>query len=134
MRGLCLLDGDNRDEPDSEAVAAGLAVLRWRRYEIENYLLHPDAIARFLDFPLMEPQVHQAFARQVPQGTDLFGDHVALSRIKASDEFLLPLLRDVDKDTPKGDLYLLAARMRADEIHPEVREKLDRIAESLNPQ
>ncbi len=135
MRGLCLLDGDNRDEPDSETAAAGLEVLRWRRHEIENYLLQPDAIVRFVGFPplLMEPRVREAFAKQVPRGTELFGDHVSLVRVKASDEFLRPLLNDVGKNTPKRDLHFLAAEMREDEIHPEVREKLDRIAEALNP-
>lgn len=133
MRGLCLLDGDNRNEPDGETAKAGLEVLRRRRYEIENYLLQPDAIARFTGFPLTEPQVRQAFAKQVPQSTDLFGDHVSLVRVKAGDEFLLPLLRGIERSTPKRDLYLLAAEMREDEIHPEVREKLDRIAEALAP-
>ena len=133
MRALCLLDGDNRDEPDEEVKRAGLVVLRWRRYEIENYLLQPEAIKRFLDFPLMGSQVEEGFWKQVPRGTDLFGDHVSLVRVKASDEFLVPLLEKLDKSTPKRDLYLLAAVMKADEIHPEVREKLDRIAESLNP-
>ena len=53
-------------------------------------------------------------------------------RVKASTEFLVPLLEDLES-TPKRDLYLLAAAMRVEEIHPEIREKLDRIAESLNP-
>ena len=68
-----------------------------------------------------------------PAGTDLFGDHVALVRVKASDEFLVPLLEHLGDSTPKSDLYLLAALMTKDEIHPEVGEKLDRIAELLNP-
>ena len=103
----------NRDEETSRA---GLVVLRWRRYEIENYLLQPEAIKRFANFPLVEKSVEEAFWRQVPRGTDLFGDHVSLVRVKASDEFLVPLLAP----TPKRDLYLLAAAMRPDEIHPEV--------------
>jgi hypothetical protein len=37
----------------------------------------------------------------------------------------------LDRPTPKKDLYLLAARMTPAEIHPEVREKLDRLAEAL---
>lgn len=75
------------------------------------------------------PLVEEAFWRQVPPGTDLFGDHVSLVRVKASGEFLLPLLEDVGKSTPKKELYMLAATMNEDEIHPEIREKLDRIAE-----
>ena len=68
-----------------------------------------------------------------PPGTDLFGDHVALVRVKASHEFLIPLLETINIPMPKRDLYLLAAKMRAAEIHPDVREKLDRIAAELNP-
>ncbi len=70
---------------------------------------------------------------QVPRGTDLFGDHVSLVRVKASTEFLGPLLESFGKYTPKKDLYQLATLMKEDEIHPEIKEKLDRIAESLNP-
>ena len=133
IRALCLLDGDNRDEPDDETTDAGLVVLRWRRYEIENYLLQPDAIRRFAfpDLPLMGRQVDAAFWKQAPPGTDLFSDHVSLTRIKASDEFLVPLLEEMKRPTPKRDLYLLAEKMTADEIHPEVIEKLDRLAEVL---
>ena len=131
IRGLCLLDGDNRDEPDDETTSAGLNVLRWRRYEIENYLLQPDSIARFVVLPLLQNQVREAFWRHVPPGADIFGDHVALTRIKASEEFLVPLLHDAGLKTPKRDLHLLAATMEETEIHPEITEKLDRIAESL---
>ncbi len=133
IRGLCLVDGDNRDEPDQETTNAGLKVLRWRRYEIENYLLHPESIARFVYFPLMQSRIDKEFWRQVPRGTDLFGDHVALTRIKASDEFLIPLLNSVGENVRKRDLFLLAAVMRESEIHPEIREKLNAIADSLNP-
>lgn len=138
LRAVCLLDGDNRDEPDEETTRAGLVVLRWRRYEIENYLLQPGAIARFaaMGFPLIGPPVEagvdEGFWRQVPRGTDLFGDHVSLVRVKASDEFLVPLLERLERPMPKKDLYLLAAAMNHDELHPEVTEKLDRIADALS--
>ena len=46
IRGLLLLDGDNRSLPDRELIANGLLIVRWHRYEIENYLLVPDAIKR----------------------------------------------------------------------------------------
>ena len=133
MRALCLLDGDNLARPDEETTFAGLVVLRWSRYEIENYLLQPEAIKRYVDFPLLESKVDEEFWKQVPPATDLFGDHVSLVRIKASTEFLVPLLENVGRSTPKKDLYLLANAMNKDEIHPEVHEKLDRIANSLNP-
>ena len=74
LRAVCLLDGDNRDEPDEETTRAGLVVLRWRRYEIENYLLQPLAIVRFAvaGFSLMRPRVeagvNEEFWKQVPAG------------------------------------------------------------------
>ena len=137
LRAVCLLDGDNRDEANEETTRAGLVVLRWRRYEIENYLLQPCAIERFASMgfppsgPLLKTEVYEEFWQQVPRGTDLFGDHVALVRVKASNEFLVPLFERLARPTPKKDLYLLAAAMRDDELHPEVIEKLDRIAEGL---
>jgi len=132
LRGVCLLDGDNRDEPDSEMTRAGLRVLRWKRYEIENYLLIPAAIKRYVSaLPLFEAKVDKEFGKQVPTGTDLFSDHVSLVRVKGSDEFLVPLLEEAGKPTPKKDLYLIAAVMSPEEIHPEVKEKLDEISSAI---
>lgn len=133
IRALCLLDGDMRDEPESEALSCGLQVSRWRRYEIENYLLQPSAIARFLEDSEAAKRTAVEFWQLVPQGTDLFGDHVALVNVKASDGFLVPLFEKVDRPTPKYDLYLLAGVMRPHEIHPEVVQKLDQIAQALGP-
>jgi len=134
MRGLCLLDGDNRDdEPDEEVKQSGLVVLRWKRYEIENYLLQPDAVKRFVNFPLSDQAVEKAFHQNIPPDTDLFGDHVSLVRVKASNEFLVPMFEKIGFPTPKRDLYLLAARMEPAEIHPEVVEKLDKIEAELCP-
>ena len=84
-----------------------------------------------LSGPHLETEVDKEFWQQVPRGTDLFGDHVSLVRVKASNEFLVPLFERLERPTPKKDLYLLAAAMRDDELHPEVIEKLDRIAEGL---
>ena len=128
LRAVCLLDGDNRDEMDDEATKMGLEVLRWRRYEIENYLLHPEAIKRYINFPIKAHIVDKEFWKNVPQNTNLFSDHVSLVRVKGSNEFLIPLFNNIGEDVSKKDLYLLASIMREDEIHPEIREKLDRIA------
>ena len=129
---VCVLDGDNRDEDPSSTGQEGLMILRWTRYEIENYLMHPDAIKRFIDAPLLNTEIDAAFDKQVPSGTDIFGPHTALARIKASDEFLIPLLEKVAKPTVKREMYLLAAAMKPEEIHREVREKLDLIAERFD--
>ena len=44
IRAACLLDGDNRDKPDAETTGAGMKVLRWRRYEIENPPYSPEVV------------------------------------------------------------------------------------------
>ena len=82
----------------------------------------------------MGAEVDNEFWKQVPTGTDLFGDHVSLVRVKASNEFLVPLFERLGQSTLKKDLYLLAAEMRPEEIHPEVTEKLDLIADALGLQ
>ena len=126
-----LLDGNTRDAPDRETTRLGMEVLRWKRYEIENYLLHPAAIARFVGSPAAAQHVEKEFGRRVLPGAELFGDSVNLVRVKGSTEFLLPLLDAVGHPTRKADLHLIASVMKADEIHPEVVEKLDRMAEAL---
>ena len=133
LRAVCLLDGDNRDEADVESTASGLVVMRWQRCEIENYLLQPEAVKRFVGFPLLTTEVDDAFSGHVPPGTDLFGDHSALTRVKASDEVLLPLLRGLGIAVSKRDLHRVAALMDGSEIHPEVKEKLNTIADCLLP-
>lgn len=134
IKGLCVIDGDNKDEPDQEMIREGLEVVRWRRYEIENYLLIPEALERFASPPpLFEGRIDAEFWKQIPKGTNLFSDHVGLVRIKASDEFIVPLLESIGKSTPKRELYLIASTMKTEEIHPEVKEKLDAIAKLLPP-
>lgn len=134
LRGACLLDGDNRDEPEEERAQTGLNVFRWKRYEIENYLLHPDALLRYVSGQVARTlTVTQGFEELLPKGADLFGNHPALVRMKASDEFLVPLLERASIPTPKRDLYLVARVMEPREIHPEVIEKLDELGELFLP-
>jgi hypothetical protein len=138
--GLCILDGDNREEPDEETTRSGLKVLRWRRYEIESYLLIPEAIGRYctrgepaedLFSQAAHESVDTALADYLAERIlrDPLGDHELLRSAKASDDLLMPLLRDAGRPTPKRDLYLLARELTPAEIHPEIAEKLDAIAE-----
>ena len=132
LRGACLLDGDNRDESEPEQGQAGFRILRWSRYEIENYLIHPAVLLRYVSGQVARTlTVQRELKRLLPEDTDLFGNHPALVRMKASDEFLVPLLERASKPTPKRDLYLVARLMEPQEIHPEVREKLDDLGEHL---
>lgn len=135
LSGVCLLDRNDHDRRDEGRDQAGLQVLQWKRYEIENYLLHPDAIKRFVArTPTANPdEIDAEFRRQLPRDADPFSDLPALVEVKASDSLLLPMLERAGRRTKKTDLYQLAAVMKREEIHPEIREKLDRIAEGLLP-
>ncbi|MDI6793930.1 MAG: AAA family ATPase [bacterium] len=138
---VLLLDGDNRNLPDREVGGEGLSVLRWRRYEIESYLVVPSTLKRFVQqseaLPLLatakEQKVEDELKSQLPPSviSDPFADNPFLSSVKASDDFLVPFLERVDTPVPKTDLYLLAQCMTRNEIHPEVIEKLDVIADEL---
>ena len=132
IQAICLLDGDNREELDTEETDDGLSILRWNRYEIENYLLQPTAINRFINFPLLTDKVNEEFGKEIPPGADLFGDHVSLVRVKASNELLIPLFQKLRISITKQDLFQLAECMLPEEIHPEVIDKLDRIANKFN--
>ena len=135
LPGVCLLDRNDHDARDEGGDQAGLQILQWKRYEIENYLLHPDAIRRFVArTPTANPdEIDAEFRRQLPGDADPFSDLPALVEVKASDSLLLPMLERAGRRTKKTDLYQLASVMKREEIHPEVREKLDRIAEELLP-
>lgn len=133
MRGVLLLDGDNRAAAEREVAADGLAILRWRRYEIENYLVHPDAIARFAAAVvggLFAWRIVDNMARELPPAVMKapLQDHPYLVSTAASKSILPAIF--AGHDIAKGDYYKLAQQMNKAEIHPEVIEKLDIILES----
>jgi hypothetical protein len=81
------------------------------------------------DGALAAAAVDRHFAKQLPPGFNPFDDGIVFLRdVKASEEFLLPLLGDCGLSTSKKDLFLIAAVMLPEEIHPEVTKALDVIA------
>ena len=129
IRGVELRDGD-RSAPKKSP--KGLRRLRWRQMEIENYLLHPVALERFV---LQErdgeaaAHVREYMRRVLPAGifeTPLdVGD--VLPSTKGSD-VLGRILQEAGLQLKKTEYCRIAAQMRPDEVHPEIREKLDAIA------
>ncbi len=139
MRGILLLDGDNnKNIPTSSITGSGLQRLRWTRYEIESYLLHPAAIERFIEkeagagaqsainrrdaLAYMEQQLTPAFM------ANPLGDFAFLEGIKASERLIPPILTAGGiHGVEKNRFYEVAALMQPGEIHPEVVKKLDLI-------
>ena len=156
MRGLCLLDRDRNIGPEAQDFPSGLRLLRWQRYEIENYLLNPEILKRYLGqnymrpptsasqpaLPLLSPEVierdqayvDQEFARQGLSNLDYMSDDIQILRDLKASELLVNILGKTYRRTAKRDLNLVAHVMRPDEVHPEVIEKLDRVAAMLPPE
>jgi hypothetical protein len=136
IRGLCLVD---RDIGESSAgdMPAGLGLHRWRRYEIENYLLIPGILKRFVRrqedlFTTShvvddEALIDREFAANFPAGIDFLRDIPALQDLKASD-FIVNLLSHTAFPLPKRDLYMLAKLMQPAELHPDINAALDAVA------
>ena len=142
LPGLELRDGDARPVvPDTDLTGAGLQRLRWRRYEIESYLVHPDALARFVEAVVgtdsTEAQVEgmlsywrNAFPPAVVK--DPIADHAYLVEAKARTMLVAPLLEAAGlHGVPYTRYHEIAERMRPEEIHPEVVEKLDAICRAF---
>ncbi len=143
LPGLIILDGDDdRRIPETAITGQGLQRLRWKRYEIESYLVHPAALERFVEkvvgpgelsaqartdlLSYTEQTLSPAFLADPMVPNPLIEAY--LEQRKARTEVIPPML------TAAGihgfhytRYYEIAAVMRPAEIHPEVIEKLDAI-------
>ena len=141
IRGVLLLDGDNRNLPDREIAADNLMILRWRRYEIENYLLHPEALLRFVAGT--EPDLLAMACRKAgedflrenfppPALRDPLKDSDYLISTPASKSILPGFLERADYRLSKKDYFQIAGQMKVAEIHPEVIDKLNLMSPILD--
>ena len=139
-QGLLLLDGDNRGLPEREISGPGLIIHRWKRYEIENYLLVPEALRRYIDGPrdlFSSTQAEAAMSylrQQLPPATfpTPLDDNATVVTVRASKDVLPQAFSAAGLMLEKEDYFLLAEKMLPEEIHPEVRTVLDSV-EALFP-
>ena len=133
MSGVLLLDGDNRNRPEHEISAEGLKIIRWDRYEIENYLVHYELIKRFLENkagPLFASQAVTYMNKVFPpiMLESPMQENPLLQNTSASKEILPEIFSQAGIGIGKKEYYLLAEAMNPEEIPAEVTEKLDEIA------
>ncbi len=142
LPGLELVDGDARPEIQPTPITGhGLQRVRWRRYEIESYLVHPEAIARFVRRVVGETgagphleDLQRHFRENYPPAfiKDPLGDYPYLLGTKARTQLIPPALQAAGlPDVPYTRFHEIAAIMDPAEIHPEVVEKLDSIARAF---
>jgi hypothetical protein len=147
MRGLELLDRDgNANLPESEITGVGLQRVRWRRYEIESYLVHPATLDRFVEAQIgrgpassaqrteMATYADSIFHREFvhdPLAPNALVDAYLTVR-KARTDVLPPILnRGGLPNFPHTRYHEIAGMMLPSEIHPEVVEKLDAICRAF---
>jgi 23S rRNA maturation mini-RNase III len=115
--------------------------VRWHRYEIESYLVHPAALERYVAQQVGAAaaaphlaDLRQYLADNLPPAVlnDPLGDHAFLRNTKARTEIIQPALEAAGLyGLPYTRYHEIAALMRPEEIHPEVREKLDAIQQAF---
>lgn len=128
IKGAELRDGD-QNEP--KRAPEDLLRLRWRQTEIENYLLHPVALERFVLHERGREATERArkyMKRSLPPALfDAPSDAGVIESTKGSD-VLSKILQEAGLRLKKTEYCRIAAQMRPEEVHPEVHEKLDAIA------
>jgi hypothetical protein len=139
LRALEIQDRDgNPNLPATKVTGSGFQLIRWHRYETESYLVHPEALARFVEHRVgagaaserHRGDLREHFAKNYPPAVleNPMADHNFLRVTKARTELLGDAL--VAAGLPGvdyTDFHEIAAQMLPSEIHPEVKEKLDAI-------
>lgn len=142
-RAVELVDGDSRAEVQSTAITGtGYQRLRWNRYEIESYLVHPAALARFVEAKVgggaasaqHRRDLQKHFEDNYPPAfmKDPLADLEYLKNTKARERLIPPALSAAGLPAiPYTEYFEIAALMQPEEIHPEVRDKLDAICAAM---
>lgn len=142
IHGIELIDGDaNANLQSTPFEPNKLQKQRWQRYEIESYLFHPAALARYVEqtvgpeiAPIHLVDLQQYLADNLPPAVirEPLEDNAFLKRTKARTELIPPALSAAGLlDIPYTRYYEIAAVMLPEEIHPEVKEKLDAIQQAF---
>jgi predicted ATPase len=139
---LELVDGDSHTGIASSTITgAGFQRWRWRRYEIESYLVHPQALERFVvnmvgegGSPSHVADLQQHLTDTLPRAIvdRPLDNHAYLNNTKARTEILPPALTAAGlPGLPYTRYHEIAALMLPEEIHPDVREALDAIVRAF---
>ena len=109
-----------------------MTVEYWKLPEIENYLIHPEAIYRFLEKNRYGGFFLESHKEVLESRLPSIMLKNPQEQIKASfwkwSDFLVQFLKDIKySNTSKWDLYEIATYFNADEVFPEIQEILDAI-------
>lgn len=136
MRGFVLIDPDNEPNKDYgfDSNKRDIVLRKWVRYEIENYLVHPDAIRRFIEScepGLFIKNAIEKLKKLLPPDTfenPIEDSPAYLQSVKSSKIILLPVFEAASVKFDKDVFPQLAKIMKLEEIHPDVKNMLGAIA------
>ena len=137
VRGILLEDRNGRvDAPAPRRRSVkGLTSLLWTRYEIESYLIHPQALLRFVR---EQDKTGKGAAKADEYMKEYYGSLYkkpfenihALTGTKGK-TILADILGSAQVYCAEEGYYRIARVMKESEIHPEVRSVLDAVADTL---
>ncbi|MDJ0763629.1 MAG: AAA family ATPase [Myxococcota bacterium] len=129
IKGYLILDSDNRETQEHEVKADRLVVKEWKRYEIENYLVHFEALVRFVEnrFPLSVRPVREYLENQLPPAfiDNPLEQHDYIDTVPASKTLLPGFMKASGLNIQKNEYFLIAQQMKPDEIPDEITRTLD---------
>ena len=135
FRGVELCDGDKNKGGGTRSLPKGMKRLYWERCEVESYLIHPESVVRFVESSGGKEAASKAEAymrkRHLSLYEDPFESSATLRQTKGKD-ILSEIMQEAGLVVKETDYYQIAAQMAKEEIHPEVVEKLDAIADHFN--
>ncbi len=131
-RGLA--PGDLRTEKESREMPDDFLLAFWTRYEIENYLIHPEAIARFVARSMDEKR-----AENVRRGIKEYWPPVLIENPFGTTSYdqtkgktvITEVLAVAGIDAKESEYCRIARIMKPEEIHPDVVAMLDKIESQL---
>jgi predicted ATPase len=148
LTGIWLIDADGKTRNITQTPNSQQGVLNrivWKRYETESYLIHPGALARFIQKKTgsdAAPDLRGFFVKRF--GAELTDSFFAqpftppdlvenyLRTTKARTDIVGALLQEAGiHGFDYSEYDEIAAVMEPREIHPEVREKLDFIQQAF---
>ena len=141
MKCFVLTDSDGQAEKSGgiDQNMKNILLRQWNRYEIENYLVHPDAIQRLEDQVRgniyktnLELDIGAAGRLKDIMPPDYFNDPLEdstgyLKAVKSSEVILPFVFKDAGMEISKNEYYRLAEVMKPEEIHSDVKDMLDAI-------
>ncbi len=156
ITGVLLIDADNKQRGTQPSAAPQPGVLNrvsWKRYETESYLFHPASLARYIDSHVgnggldavrrfltsafenyagagLGAQIAEAFIANPSHPSQIVERYLA--ETKARTTLISGILQEAGiHGLDYTQFSDITALMRHEEIHPEVKEKLDFIQRSF---